>query len=206
MGIRFYTNPMSRGRVARWMLEEVGAQYETEVLEYGTTMKSPEYLAINPMGKVPAIVHDGVVVTECAAICAYLADAFPDRGLAPPPHARGSYYRWLFYFAGPVEAAVLNKALGFEVPQDKAMTSGYGPGLPQIIDVLDAWLQDHPYVAGDEFTAADVFCGSQIGWGMQFNTIEKRPAFESYFERLSQRAAYIKANELDNALLPADAN
>mgnify|MGYP001974502323 FL=1 len=91
--LTFYTNPMSRGRIVRWMLEEVGAPYDTEILEYSTTMKGPEYLAINPMGKVPAIRHGDVVVTECAAICAYLADAFPGAGLAPPPAERGAYYR-----------------------------------------------------------------------------------------------------------------
>ncbi len=93
----FYTNPMSRGSTVRWMLEEVGAPYRTEVLEFGTTMKSPEFLAINPMGKVPAIRHGDAVVTESAAICAYLADAFPAAELAPPPSARAAYYRWLFF-------------------------------------------------------------------------------------------------------------
>src|SRR3546814_798624 len=105
----FYTNPMSRGRIARWMLEEVGQPYRTQVLDYGTTMKAPEYLAVNPMGKVPAIQHGATVVTEAAAICAYLADAFPDAGLAPPLKDRGAYYRWMFYAAGPVESAVTNK-------------------------------------------------------------------------------------------------
>ena len=108
----FYTNPMSRGRIARWMLEEVGQPYRTEVLGYGEAMKSPEYLAVNPMGKVPAIVHKGTVVTEAAAICAYLADAFPEAGLAPEPHERASYYRWMFFAAGPVEAAITDRSLG----------------------------------------------------------------------------------------------
>ncbi|MEJ0058187.1 MAG: glutathione S-transferase N-terminal domain-containing protein [Terricaulis sp.] len=97
----FYTNPMSRGRITRWMLEEIGAPYRTEVLDYGTTMKAPEYLAVNPMGKVPAILHGDVIVTEGAAICAYLADAFPEAGLAPAVDdpLRGTYYRWLFFAA-----------------------------------------------------------------------------------------------------------
>ena len=114
--LTLFTNPMSRGRIARWMLEETGVPYRTEVLEYGTTMKAPAYLAINPMGKVPAVRHGDVVVTEAAGICAYLADAFPEAGLAPPRGDRGSYYRWLFFAAGPVEAAVSNRVLGFEVP------------------------------------------------------------------------------------------
>jgi hypothetical protein len=124
----FYTHPMSRGRIVRWMLEEIGQPYRTELLEYGTTMKAPEYLAINPMGKVPAIRHGGVVVTEAAAICAYLADAFPAAGLAPPREdpQRGPYYRWLFFAAGPVEAAITNKALGVEIPAERERMAGYG--------------------------------------------------------------------------------
>jgi glutathione S-transferase len=101
----FYTNPMSRGRIVRWMLEEVGVPYRTEILAYGPAMKAESYRRINPMGKVPAIVHGETVVTECAAICAYLADAFPAAGLAPPLAERGAYYRWLFFAAGPAEAA-----------------------------------------------------------------------------------------------------
>ena len=117
----FYTNPMSRGRVARWMLEEVGAPYRTEIIEYGEQMKSPPYTDINPMGKVPAIKHGETVVTENAAICAYLADAFPASGLAPAPGSalRGPYYRWLFFGAGPLEAAWVNQALGVQVPPEQ---------------------------------------------------------------------------------------
>src|SRR5438270_8929740 len=126
----FYTHPMSRGRIVRWMLEEVGAPYRTELLEYGTTMRAPGYLAVNPMGKVPAVRHGKVVVTEAAAICAYLADAFPQAGLAPPPsdRRRGPYYRWLFFGAGPVEAAVTAKSLGFVVPDDSRSQGMVGWG------------------------------------------------------------------------------
>jgi len=204
--INFYTNPMSRGRIVRWMLEELGEPYETHVLEYGTTMKAPEYLAINPMGKVPAIEHDGVVVTEAAAICAYLADAFPERGLAPEPAQRGAWYRWLFFFAGPVEAAAVNQALGFEVPEGKEAMSGYGGSLASVEGVLEKHFLESRYVAGDTFTAADVYCGAQIGWGMQFGTLEERPAFVNYWERLSGRPAYKRATELDNALMPPEAD
>jgi glutathione S-transferase len=197
----FYTNPMSRGQIARWMLEEVGAPYRTEVLEYGTTMKAPEYLAINPMGKVPAIRHRGTVVTEGAAICAYLADAFPDAGLAPPPPERGAYYRWLFFGAGPVESAVITRALGFEVPADKKAMAGWG-SYTDVLDTLERAVTDTEYLAGDRFTAADVYTGSQVGWGIQFGTIEKRPAFEAYWARVSDRPAYRRAKEMDNALMP----
>jgi glutathione S-transferase len=194
----FYTNPMSRGRIVRWMLEEVGQPYRTELLEYGTTMKAPEYLAINPMGKVPALRHGDTVVTECPAICCYLADAFPDAGLAPPPghRLRGPYYRWLFFAAGPVEAAATNKAFGFEVPAERKGMAGYG-SLAEVMSVLEAALSDREYLVGDRFTAADVYVGSHIGWGMSFGALEKRPAFERYFERLSRRPAAIRARAID---------
>src|SRR6185312_13672265 len=122
----FYTNPMSRGRIVRWMLEEVGQPYRTELLQYADSMKAPAYLAINPMGKVPAIRHGDVVVTEGAAICAYLADAFPEAGLAPPTAERGDYYRWLFFAAGPVEAAVTARSLGFSPAADQKRMAGFG--------------------------------------------------------------------------------
>jgi glutathione S-transferase len=200
----FYTNPMSRGRIARWMLEEVGAPYRTEILDFATTMKAPEYLAINPMGKVPAIRHGDTAVTECAAICAYLADAFPDAGLAPPSGQRGAYYRWLFFAAGPVEASVSDKALGVEVPADKRGMVGYG-SLESVVDTLEKAVSGSDYLAGDRFTAADLYVGAHIGWGMQFGTIAKRPAFERYHARVTDRDAFRRAQELDDAAMPKDA-
>ncbi|MFN3387419.1 MAG: glutathione S-transferase family protein [Allosphingosinicella sp.] len=202
--LTFYTNPMSRGRIVRWMLEEVGHPYETVVLDYGTTMKAPDYLAINPMGKVPAIDHNGTIVTEAAAICAYLADAFQDAGLAPPPGnpKRGPYYRWLFFAAGPVEAAVTAKSLGLLAPPDKKAMAGYG-SFEEAIDCLEGAVRDGPYICGEQFTAADVYVGSQIGWGMMFGSIDRRPAFEDYFARLQARPAAQRANELDDALMPS---
>lgn len=194
----FYTNPQSRGRIARWMLEEAGASYSTEILEYGTTMKSPEYLAINPMGKVPAIRHGDTVVTECAAICAYLADAFPEAGLAPPPAERGSYYRWLFFAAGPLESAIVNAALGFEVPEDKRMMAGYGTK-ELALDAVETAIVGTPYVAGDSFSAADVYVGSQLAFGLQFGTVPKRDSFAAYVARVTDREAYRKAAALDDA-------
>jgi glutathione S-transferase len=197
----FYTNPMSRGRIVRWMLEEVGAPYRTELLDYGTTMKAPAYLAINPMGKVPAIKHGDTVVTEGAAICAYLADAFPQGGLAPPTTARGAYYRWLFFAAGPVESAVTNKGLGFVVPEGREMMAGYG-SFDTAVDALESAVSHSEYIVGDRFSAADVYVGSQIGWGMQFGSIAPRPAFEAYWQRISQRPAAVRAREIDDALMP----
>ena len=195
-----YTNPMSRGRIARWMLEELGEPYESVLLEYGTTMKAPEYLAINPMGKVPAIRHGDTVVTEAAAICAYLADAFPARNLAPPLDRRGAYYRWMFFAAGPVEAAVTGKALGLLAPEDKKAMAGYG-SFEEAIDCLERAITPGPYICGVRFTAADVYVGAQIGWGMMFGTIDKRPAFEAYVGRLTARPAAIRAREIDDALM-----
>ena len=201
--LTFYTNPMSRGRIARWMLEEVGQPYETVVLDYGTTMKGADYLAVNPMGKVPAIRHGDTIVTEAAAICAYLADAFPEAGLAPPAgsKARGPYYRWLFFAAGPVEAAVTGKALGLLAPADKAAMAGYG-SFEATIAALGHAIQPGPFICGDLFPAADLYVGAQIGWGMMFGTIAKTPAFEDYFARLQSRPAAVRANALDDALMP----
>lgn len=199
----FYTNPQSRGRIARWMLEEVGADYRTDVVEYGAEMKSPPYIDINPMGKVPAISHRGHVVTETAAICAYLADAFPDAGLAPTPEERGAYFRWLFFAAGPLEAAVINQHLGFEVPAEREGMIGYGT-YGTVMDVLESELAKTDYAAGSRFTAADVYLGAHIGWGFQFGTIEKRTSLVNYFARLEERPARQRAEELDNALLGSD--
>jgi glutathione S-transferase len=198
----FYTNPMSRGRIVRWMLEELGRPYRTELLDYGTTMKAPAYLAINPMGKVPTLRHGDAVVTEGAAICCYLADIFPDAGLAPSPgdRLRGPYYRWLFFAAGPLEAATTNKALGFEVPADRKVMAGYG-SLADVTSALEAALAGHEYLLGDRFSAADVYVGSHIGWGMRFGMLDKRPVFERYFERNSARPAAVRAREIDDALV-----
>ncbi len=197
----FYTNPMSRGRTVRWMLEETGTPYKTELLEYGTTMKAAAYLAINPMGKVPAIKHGDTVVTETAAICAYLADAFPQANLAPALADRGAYYRWLFFGAGPLEQAFVNKALGVQVPEERKRMTGYG-SLEEVVDALDKRLQESPYFAGKTFTAADVYTGGLIGWLTHFGMIEKRPAFMDYLSRITVRPGFVRAQQIDEALIP----
>ena len=199
----FYTHPASRGRTVRWMLEEVGQPYRTEILDYNGSMKAPEYLAINPMGKVPALRHGDTVVTEVAAICAYLADAFPQAGLAPPPgdRARGPYYRWLFFAAGPLEAALTNQALGVEVPQGRERMVGYGR-MADAVAVLEAAVGRGEFLAGERFSAADLYVGSHIGFGMMFGGLERRPAFERYWARLSGRPAAVRAREIDDALMP----
>ncbi|HEY4529533.1 MAG TPA: glutathione S-transferase family protein [Luteimonas sp.] len=202
--IVFHTNPMSRGRIVRWMLEELGVDYRPVVQAYGTSMKSPEYLAINPMGKVPALQHRGIVVTEAAAICTYLADAFPQAGLAPATDdpLRGPYLRWMFFGAGPVEAAVSAKALGQLPPPEKAGFVGYG-SFEQTMDVLEqAAASASPWLLGERFSAADVYLGSQVDFGLAFRSIPERPAFTAWAERLRAREAYQRAKAADDALMP----
>lgn len=197
-----YTNPMSRGRIARWMLEEVGAPYEAVLLDYAKSMKAPDYLAINPMGKVPALVHAGRVVTECAAICAYLADAFPDANLGPETEERAAYYRWLFFAAGPLEQAVTNHVAKFEPDAKQSASFGYGT-YDHTVNVVEQVLATQPYIAGERFTAADVYFGSAIGWGVRFGTLPSRPAFTAYWDRVSARPAFQKADAIDEALMAA---
>ena len=196
-----YTNPMSRGRTARWMLEEIGQPYRAEIVEYAR-MKSPEYLAINPMGKVPALRHGETLVTESAAICAYLADVFPEASLAPPhgSRLRGPYYRWLFFAAGPLEASITDKALGVAIRPEQVRMVGYG-GLEQTLAALEDQLKRSEYIAGDRFTAADVYVGSHVGFGLMFGTIDKRPAFERYWTLISARPAAHRARETDDKLI-----
>ena len=198
--ITFYTNPMSRGQIARWMLHEVGAAYDQVLLDYDSGMGAADYLAINPMGKVPAIVHANKVITECAAICAYLADAFPDAGLAPQPQERADYYRWLFFAAGPVEQAVTDRAMGFAPTADQGRMAGYG-SYDRMVDVLDGMLSHRDYVCGDRFTAADVYIGSQVDWGVAFETLPKRDSFLAYARRVAARPAYVEAKAIDNDLI-----
>ena len=198
--LTFYTHPMSRGRIVRWMLEEVGEPYDTEILEMGGSIKSADYLAINPMGKVPAIRHGDHVVTESAAICAYLADAFPAAGLAPPTDARADYYRWLFFAAGPLEAAVTITSLGVTVPTEREASVGYG-NLPTVIDALEGAVAGREFIAGESFSAADVYVGSHIGWGFQMGTIEQRPTLAEYCTRVQSRPAHLRAVQIDDSLL-----
>lgn len=197
--LTFYTNPMSRGRIVRWMLEEVGEPYETEILTYGETMKGEDYLRINPMGKVPAIRHKSAVVTECSAICAYLADAFPNAGLAPPPDRRAAYYRWFFFAAGPLETAITNKTLGVVPSEEQRRSVGYDR-METVLDTLEKAVKDAPYLGGSDFSAVDVYAGSQIGWGVQFGSLEARPAFVDYWERISSRPAKARADEIDGPI------
>ena len=200
--LTFYTNPQSRGQIVRWMLEEVGAEYQQVILEYNTSMKSDEYLAINPMGKVPTIRHNTKVVTECAAICAYLADAFPEANLAPSLTDRAEYYRWLFFASGPLESAITDRSLKIDIAPEQERMVGYG-NYNNVLDVLSKRLLNSEYIAGDSFTAADVYVGSHISWGLLFGTMEIRPGFEDYAKNLMEREAFIAAKKIDTALIPS---
>ncbi|GGE19679.1 glutathione S-transferase [Polymorphobacter glacialis] len=192
----FYTNPQSRGRTARFMLEELGVPYETVILGYDGDMKTPEYLAINLMGKVPTIRHGDRIVTEVAAICAYLADAFPEAGLAPAHDDRADYYRWLFFAAGPVESAIMDNYRKLEPDAEQQVMIGYGT-FSRTIAALDVAVGKNTWIAGDRFSAADVYAGSQIDWPMKFGMLEPTPGLVAYVERLRARPAYIRAAEID---------
>ena len=196
--LTFYTNPMSRARVTRWMLEETGLPYDTQVLEYGTSMKAPPYLAISPMGKVPAIRHGDTVVTENAAVCMYLADLVPEKKLAPPvgSRARGPYYRWIS-FMGPLEQLMVAKTTGGPLP-DPGM-AGFG-NESDLVNTLEAAVKDRDHLAGDSFTAADLLVSSYIGWYLQFQLLEARPAFTRFVELHRNRPAAQRAYELDGPI------
>ncbi len=197
--IEFWTNPMSRGQIAHWMLEELGQPYRTNWLDWGPAgNKSAEFLAVNPMGKVPTIRHDGKVVTEAAAICLYLAEAFPQAGLKPTGAALADYYRWTFFASGPIEQAVTAKALGWQVPEGREGMAGFG-SLDAAVDALDQWLTGRPFVCGASFTAADVYVGSTVDWGLIFGSLPARPSFEAYAARLRTRPAYIQAKAINAA-------
>lgn len=189
----FYTNPQSRGNIAHWMLEEIGVPYRTEVMGYGTTMKSPEYLAINPMGKVPAIKHGDTVVTEGAAICAYLADAFPEAGLAPTAEERGAYYRWLFFTASCVEQAWTNQAAGFIPTPEQQRMFGYG-SVELTMNTLVQAVRGRRYIAGNRFTAADVYVGRNVWFGIQFGKMGDYPDLVAYWKGLEDRPALARTD------------
>lgn len=202
--LTLYTHPWSRGRIARWMLEETGAHYSVEIMEFGGSIKSAEYLALNPMGKVPAIKHVDTVVTEVAAICLYLADQFPQANLAPPPQSpeRGTYYRWILFAAGPLEMAMSAVAYNWRIDKDNAEAVGCG-FVADTVNTLEKALSKGPYICGEQFTGADVLLASYIGWEITQKNLEPRPVFIDYVKRCEARPAHIRATELDDALAPA---
>lgn len=200
--VTFYHNPMSRAQMVHWMLEEAGAPYETKLVRFDRgEHKAPAFLAINPMGKLPTIVHRGVVVTETAAIIAYLADAFAQAALAPAldDPSRGTWLRWLFFGAGCLEPALIDK--GFKRPPvERKGALGYG-SYEDTLDTLEKALSPGPWLLGARFSAADVYLGAQLIWGMQFGTVDKRPAFEAYAARCTERPAHQRVTEQNKALM-----
>lgn len=200
--ITLYTNPQSRGRIVRWMLEEIGAPYNVKVMTFGGDIKSPEYLKLNPMGKVPTLAYNDSVITEVVAICTFLAEQFPEKGLAPAldSPARGSYYRWLFFIAGPLEMATSAKAFGWEINDKIAISVGCGH-IQDTLNTVEQTLAKQPYLCGDQFTTADLLMSSYLGWEMMMKVLEPTPVFSEYVERCLQREANKRADKLDNALM-----
>lgn len=199
----FFTNPMSRGQIARWALHEAGADYEQVLVDWGS--KPAALLAANPLGKVPTLIHHASqgdrVLSEGAAICAYLADIFPAAGLGPKDEERADYYRWLFFAAGPIEQGITARHFGFE-PKDARERSSAGFGDIDIaLSMLEAHLAASEWAAGSRFTMADVYVGSQVDWGLLFGTFPERPAFTAYVERCREREGYQAAKAVDNALI-----
>ncbi len=193
----FYTNPMSRARITRWMLEETGLPYEEVRLEFGTTMKEPAFLAINPMGKVPALTHDGVAITENAAICLHLADLVPEKGLLPPPGTpeRGACYRWMS-FASPWEAFITARRHGKLAPP---MEAGYG-NEADLMRTLEGAVAGKRYLVGDGFTVADLYMAAFLGYYMQIGELEPKQVFRDYAMPHLQRPAAQRANACDDEL------
>jgi glutathione S-transferase len=198
--LTYWTNPMSRGRAGRWMLEEVGVPYEAVLVEFGPAMKTPEYRAVNPMGKVPALRHGERIVTEVAAIIAYLAEAFPAAGLMAAD--RAAFHRWMFFGAGPLEQAVINTNLGWvpQTPQEKGRT-GYG-SLNTVVRTLTDHLEREDFFADGRFTAVDVHLGSKIGMGLRFGTIPANETLQAYWDRVRARPAFEAAVAKDGAMKP----
>jgi glutathione S-transferase len=198
----FYTVAMSRGQISRWALHEAGADYEQVVFDWATR---PAILkSLNPMNKVPTLVHHhgdhNHVITECAAINHYLAETHPQAGLLPDSHEKAAYFRWLFFAAGPLEQAVVGKAMGWEVPEGKTGMAGFG-SLDLALDAVDQWLSANDFAAGNRFTMADTYVGSQFVWGLRFGSISERPSFRAYVDRITQRPAYAEANAIDAKLI-----
>lgn len=196
----FYTNPMSRGQIARWALHEAAADYDQVLVDW---QDKGALLELNPMGKVPTIVHHhgghDHVVTEAAAICHYLAEmSAPD--LLPRAHEKADYFRWLFFAAGPVEQAIVAKSMGWDVPSDKEGMAGFG-NYDRTVDTLDGWLAGHAFVCGDRFTMADVYVGSAVDWGLQFGSLPTRASFEAYAARFRDRDAYKTGKAIDGKLI-----
>lgn len=198
----FYTNPMSRGQIARWALHEVDADYEQVLVDWKD--KPQAFLAANPMGKVPAIIHHAQsgnhVVTEAAAICLYLADMHPEAGLSPRDAEKADYYRWTLFAAGPIEQCITSRAFRFEPTPEQEAMAGWG-SVERAMATLEQFLADRTWVCGERFTMADVYLGSSVDWGMTFGILPPRESLVAYAERIQARPAYKAAKAIDNELI-----
>lgn len=198
----FFTNPMSRGQIVRWALHEVDADYDQVLIDWQN--KSAEFLAANPMGKVPTIIHHTEhgdrVVTEAAAICLYLAEMEPEAGLLPSDAELADYLRWTLFAAGPVEQSITSRALKFEPEGQQQMMAGWG-SFDRTMDTLEQHLSSRDYVCGSRFTMADVYVGSSVDWGLTFGILPPREAFVAYAERIQARPRYKAAKAVDNKLI-----
>ena len=198
----FYTQPMSRGQIARWALHEAGADYAQVLVDLKA--KPAALLKVNPMGKVPALVHHDKgadrVVTEGAAICHYLAEMHPQADLLPQDAEMADYFRWLFFAAGPLESAIVSTYLGFAPKPEQEMTAGWG-NYERTMTTLEGHLDGNDYACGRRFTMADVYIGSQLDWGLNFGSVPPNEAFVGYVQRLQARGAYKAAKAIDNALI-----
>lgn len=188
--MKHYFNPMSRAVTTDWMLKELDAQHEQVIIEVATGENNlPEFRAINPMGKLPALVDGSTVVTEVAAICAYLADKYPEKGLAPAIGSaqRGDYYRYLFIAGNTLEPAFSLAASDMEHPEPKS--AGWGD-MPRVLATIEAMTPETDWALGEQFTAADVVFGGLLDFSMVFNWLEASPKVAAYVERIRQRPAY----------------
>jgi glutathione S-transferase len=202
--LTLYHAAPSRSSIVHWMLEEVGEPYDIHLLSMQRgENRAPEYLAVNPMGKVPALRHGDVVVTEAAAICAYLADEFPQAKLNVPvgDARRGTYLKWLFFGPSCVEPAVTDRAFPRKEEARRGML-GYGD-FDTVMDVVAKAVAGRPYILGEQFTAADVVIGSGLRWGMSFKLLPQRPEFVAYAARLAARPALQRAEAKDKELAAA---
>lgn len=196
--LTFYHAVPSRSSTVHWMLHELGIEFDVKMLDLRKGEgQTAEYLAINPLGKVPTIVHGDTVVTEAAAICCYLADAYPEAGLAPAADdpIRGEYLRWLFFSPSTIEPAFIDRVRQYEA-EDCSQNSyrNWETLMPILLDVVG---KADPWVLGQKFTTVDVVLGATIRFGCMFGILPKDPVFDAYIARIDARPAYQRAQELD---------
>ena len=198
--IVLYTHPQSRGRNVVWMLEECGAEYETVLMNFGEDLHSPAYLAVNPMGKLPALKYGDTVITEASAIITFLADLFPQAKLAPAQvdGQRGEYYRWLFYTASSVEAALMEVAFQLPIQPSMRKSLGYG-SMEQVIATLDGQLSKQSYLLGEHFQSCDLLLAGLLMFAIRSGALSPTPAMQAYLARITERAAYQKMLQMGEA-------